>query len=203
MNLHQRIRQDLLYRLRWNVLDAAEDIEIATGPYDQTVNMLFFGHPLADKPLFDPPLSCIDEVIIRDFSDKRGRDIYYQEEERYQPPAALRIDNQDGSPITLRHFVTEVHNYVGRNLEEIKRVKGEMYGEPVAHADGTQGKVITFGRPVRLPDSIGIFFDRVMSVNRDGTVRLLLMLHAEGEFSWPKGFWTSRLLRVRNHEARR
>lgn len=29
----------------------AVDIKIATGPHDQTVNMPFLGHPLADEPL--------------------------------------------------------------------------------------------------------------------------------------------------------
>jgi hypothetical protein len=37
----QRIRQDLLWRLRWNLVDAAEDIEIATGPHDRNINMPF------------------------------------------------------------------------------------------------------------------------------------------------------------------
>jgi hypothetical protein len=144
--INQRLRQDPLYRLQWNVLDAAEDIKIATGLYNQTVNMRFLDHPLADKPLFDPPLSCIDGVHIRDFTDKEDRDIYYPKEERYQPPAAFRIVNEDVGLITLRQFFIKVDAYVGHNLEEIKRVKRGMYGELVTHPDSSQGRVITYGR---------------------------------------------------------
>jgi hypothetical protein len=157
MSLDRRLRQDLLYRLRWDLSGTVEDIEIATGSYDRTVNMPFFGHPLADEFLFDPPLSCNEQVNIRDLTDKVDRDIYYPKEERYQPPTALKIDNDDGSLITLRQFVTELHAYVHRNLEEIKRVKSELYGKPVTHADGTLGRVVTAGRPVKPPDDVRIF----------------------------------------------
>jgi hypothetical protein len=165
-DVDERLRQDLLFRLRWDLSGAVEDIEIATGSYSQTVNMAFLGHPLADESLFDPPLSCIEQVNIRDLADKENRDIYYPKEQRYQPPAALKINNEDGSPITLQQFVTELHSYVQRNLEEIKKVKGEMYGEPVTHADGTQGRVITAGRPVKLPDDIRILFRQYNAIRQ-------------------------------------
>ncbi|KAH8719417.1 hypothetical protein GQ44DRAFT_659152, partial [Phaeosphaeriaceae sp. PMI808] len=155
--------------------------------------MPFLGHPLADEPLFDPPLSCIDTIQIGDFGEKVDRDIYYPKEERYQPPAPLKIDNEDGDAITLRQFVTEVHAHVGRNMEELKKIKGEMYGEQVTRADGSQGRVIIFGRPVSLPNDIGFFFNKVWAANRDGQVWLTVMLYAEGEVSCPNGFWAPRL----------
>jgi hypothetical protein len=147
IDIDERLRQDLLHRLRWDLTGTVEDVEIATGPYDQTVNVPFLGYPLADESLFDPPLSCIAQINIRDLADKEDRDIYYPPDERYKPPAALKIDNEDGSPITLRQFVAEVQAYVRCNITEIKRVKGEMYGEPVTHADGTRGRNITSGAP--------------------------------------------------------
>lgn len=201
IDIDDRTRHDLLYRLRWNVLDPTEHIEVATGPPEQAIFVPFLDHPLANESLFNPPLSCIDEINIRDFADKRARDIYYPEEERYKPPTALQIVNSDGSPITLGQFVTELHAYIRHNLEEVKRVKGELYGERVTHADGSQGRNITAGRPVTLPDDVGIFFNNVMPIDRDGSIRLLIKLHAEGEFSWPKGFWATRLLQVGNYEA--
>jgi hypothetical protein len=60
MSLDQRLRQVLLWHLRWNLVDAAEDIEIATGPHDRIINMPFFSHSLANESLFDSPPSCID-----------------------------------------------------------------------------------------------------------------------------------------------
>ncbi|KAF2877413.1 hypothetical protein BDV95DRAFT_601811 [Massariosphaeria phaeospora] len=87
--------------------------------------MPFLGHPLADEPLFDPPRSCIDAIYIGDFADKEDLNMYYPKEERYQPPAGLKLDNEDGDAIPLRQSVTEVYAHVGRNMEELKKVKGE------------------------------------------------------------------------------
>jgi hypothetical protein len=203
IDLTRSLREDLLYRMRWDLSGAMEDIEIVTGSYDQTVNMAFLGHPLADESIFDSPLSCIEQITIRDFADLEDMQIYYPKEERYQPPAALKINNENGSPITLRQFVTELHAYVDRNLEEIKRIKGVTYGEPVTHADGTQGRIITAGRPVKLPDDIRIFFNRGMPCDRDGSVHIIVSLFAEGERFWPNGFWAPRLTMIRVYEAQR
>jgi hypothetical protein len=200
IDIDQCLRQDLLYRLQWDLSSTVEDVEIAAGPHDQTVKMPFLSHSLADESLFDPPLSCIEQVNIRDLADKEDRDIYYPVEERYKPPAALKIENEDGSRITLRQFVTELHAYVHRNMAEIKRAKGEMYGEPVTHADGTQGRNITCGRPVKLPKDVGVFFDMVMPAERDDGIWLRVSLWAEGERTYPKGFWAHRLSMIRVYE---
>ncbi|KAH4251062.1 hypothetical protein HBH70_232640 [Parastagonospora nodorum] len=181
------VRQDLLWRLRWDVSKPVE-AEISAGPYDQTTNVPILGHPLADELLFDPPLSCIEAVHISDFGDKEDRDIYYPKEERYQPPAPLKIENKNGNAITLYQFVTEVHAYVGRNMQELKKVKGEMYGEEVTRADGSRQRDIIFGQP---------------AINRDDEVWVTVKLYADGEASYPNGFWAPRLLQVRDYEARR
>jgi hypothetical protein len=202
-SLDQRVRQDLLWHLRWNLVDAVEDMEIATGPHDRIINMPFLSHPLANESLFDPPLSCIDQIAIRDFGDQADRDIYYPEEERYKPPAALKIENENGVPIQLRQSVTKLHSYARCHLKELRKVKGVMHVEPVTHADGTQGRVITAGRPVRLPDDIGIYFHKVVLLCRNNCICLSVTVYADGEVSWPGGMWASRLSRVRNYEARR
>jgi hypothetical protein len=49
MSLDQRIRQDLLWRHRWNLGDAAEDIKIATGPHDRIINLPLLSHPPANE----------------------------------------------------------------------------------------------------------------------------------------------------------
>jgi hypothetical protein len=180
-----------------------EDVEIATGPVDQITILPLSGHPLADESLYDPPLNCIDEILLRDFTSKVERDIYYEPEERYQPPPALKIDNTDGSPITLRQFVIELHAYIQRNRQEIIRVKAEMYGTPITHADGSQGREIVFGRPAKLPDDIDIRFYNAMPLEIDGRTKLLVWLHADGEFSSSQEFWATRLLQVRNLEQQR
>lgn len=48
--------------------------------------------------------------------------------------------------------------------------------------------IVTTGRPVELPDN-SIFFDTVIPFSRDGSVWLLVSLHAEGDGCRPNGFW--------------
>ena len=45
-----------------------DNIEIATGPYDQTTNVPLFSHPLADEPIAYPLFSRIDQVYIAELS---------------------------------------------------------------------------------------------------------------------------------------
>lgn len=67
VELGDRIRQDLLGRLRWNVLAPLEEVTVVTGPLGQTINVPLFDHPYANEPIADPPLSCIDKMWIDGF----------------------------------------------------------------------------------------------------------------------------------------
>jgi hypothetical protein len=202
------LRQDLLYRLPWDLTRPVEEIEIelATDAQDQTLITPFSDHPFADEPLFDLlRLKCIDEIFIGDFADKLDRDFSAPEEWKYKPPASLKIDNasKGGSPITFRQFVAEFHAYVGRNMEELKKAKGEVYGEPYTDEDGTKGTKIVVGRPVKLREDIKILFDRIRPANRNGIVMLEVSLYAEGEMIPRNDCWGHRLSVVRSFDARR
>jgi hypothetical protein len=200
------IRQDLLYRLHWNFQDPLEEVTIAVGNPDQAVNVALFGHPLATESLANPPLNCIDEITIRDFGEKQDRELELEDEPEeeeflYKPPPALKIWNENGNAITLGQFVTKVHEYVSRNMEEILRVKGELYGELVTHADGSQMRVITEGRPVRLPSDIGVYFTQVRGGMRDGRVILNVTLFADGEWDISmERFWARQSSQAVLHE---
>jgi hypothetical protein len=102
--LNDRIRKNILCRLRWNVLATLDDVEITTGPHEQTTNVPLFGHPLADDSIADPPFSRIDEVYNAECLDRMA--FYRQHEVPYKPLPALTINNEDGNPITLGQFVT-------------------------------------------------------------------------------------------------
>jgi hypothetical protein len=138
-------------------------------------------HAHAEASLFEPPLSCIKQINIRDFTDKLDRDIEYPEEQRCKPPIALKIDNEDGSPITVRKSIVEFQAYVQHNMQDLRRIKGEMCGELVKHADGIQGRIITHGRPVELPEDIRFYFNRAMPYDRDDSIGMLISLHTEDE----------------------
>jgi hypothetical protein len=203
------IRQDLLYRLHWNFQAPLEEVTIATGePTDQATYVPLFGHPLANESLANPPLSCIYELTIRDFGEKQDRQLEpddepEEEEFLYKPPPALKVWNKNGNVITLGQFVTEVHEYVSRNMEEILRVKGELFGELLTHADGSQMRVITEGRPVLLPIDIGVYFVRVRGGMRDGRVILDVTLFADGEWDISMDrFWARQSSQALLHEQR-
>lgn len=206
-SLVQRLRQDLFYRLRWDLARPVEEIEIelATDAQDQTVITAFLDHPLADEPLFDLlRLKCV-EIFISDFADKLDRDFFAPEEWKYKPPASLKIDNasKGGSPITFRQFVTEFHAYVGRTMGELKKAKEEVYGEPYTDADGTQGTKVVVGRSVKLREDSKILFDQMRPANRNGIVKLEVLLYAEGEKMPRNDFWGHRLSVARSFDARR
>lgn len=189
-----QIRHDILRRLQWDVVGPLDTIEIAIGPPDQIINESLLSSSLADESLYDSPCSRIDEILIRDFSDREDQDIYYPKEDRYKGPPALEIINTDDSPITLRKFVTEFHAYVGRNMEELRRVISATYGEWIVHADGSHEHRTIYGRPVTLPDNLRIFFAHVMAFVREETGRnvILVRLVAEGGAGWSPSFWTNR-----------
>lgn len=198
--LNDRIREDLLYRLRWNVFATLDEIEIRTGPCDQTTDVPLFGHHLANESIANPPLSRIDEVCIGECLDRV--DMHYEEEKRYKPPPALTIDNEDGSPIALGQFVTEVHAYLNLHMEELKRAKGELYGRVSVAEDGTMVRTIT-DEPY-LPPDIGFFFSRVSTIQIGQIVRLSTQVFAEGEH-WRTAdqFWASQLILAQRREQPR
>jgi hypothetical protein len=194
--LNDRIREDLLYRLRWNVLATLDNIEIATGPYDQTTNVPLFGHPLADESIADPPFSRIDEVCIAECLDKVVIRHEIPEEYRYKPPPALTINNEDGNPITLGQFVTQTHAYLNIHIEELKRAKGELYGKV---EEGTLNR--SYSDKPYLPPNIAFFFSKVSAVQIGQIVRISTHVFAEGQdFRSTDQFWATRLRQAHSHE---
>ena len=196
--LNDRVREDLLYRLRWNILTALDDIKIAIGPCDQTTNVPLFSHPLADESVANPPFTrinvciseCLNKVDIR------------MEEYQYKPPPALIIDNEDGKPITLGQFVAQTHAYLNLYIEELKQAKGELYGKVSVNEDGIWTRTIS-DEPY-LPPNIAFFFKRVFAVQIGQIVRFSTQCFAEGEnFLSTDQFWTtqSRLAHSREQNS--
>jgi hypothetical protein len=206
IGLDRRIRQDLLNRLRWNVLGGLNNIEIACDTNKLTTYLPFFDHPAADESLGDEaPLSHIG-AFSQDLATKEDMDLRLPEEYRYKPPADLTISNEDGRPITLRQFVTEVHAYLNLPdvMGDIKKMKAAFLGHPVTREDGSQGRNTIYGHPVKLPEEVQFFFTSTMIFERDGTVTFRLSLFLEGELSQSaEEFWTGRQRRAREYEMER
>jgi hypothetical protein len=189
-----------LYRLRWNVFATLDDVEIRTEPCDQTTNVPLFGHHLANESIANPPFSRVDEVCIGECLNRVG--LHHEEEDRYKPPPALTINNEDGSPIALGQFVTEAHAYLNLHMEELKLAKGELYGRVSVAEDGTM--VRTISDEPYLPPNIGFFFWRVHAIHIGQIVRFNTEAFAEGEkFCRADKFWARQLKVVQNPEQSR
>jgi hypothetical protein len=111
-----RIRQDILYRLRWSVLWSVEKINIESGlNKDGTEKRQpFLSHPLAMESLADPPvirlqLSSVDLYEVKHF---------YMLSESYSDEPVI-IENTDGRPITFTDFVTEAHKYLSQHKDAL------------------------------------------------------------------------------------
>jgi hypothetical protein len=160
--------------IRWNILSALDNIGITTGPKGQATITPFFSHPSAAEALAEPPLSRV-RVCIYECEEKRGHDMYAPPEYRYQPPAAFTVNNKDGRPITLGQFVTQLHAYLGSNMAEIVKAKGDLYGKMVELDGWRETRQITYGQS-DLPENIGLYFKRVWTEGSDSHVTLQVSL---------------------------
>ena len=175
-----RIRQDLLFRLRWNLLTSLDNVEIAVGPPGQTTYVSLFSHVLASEPLARPPLSCIDSVWIADYMD-RGTGAYDRPEGTPSPaPPALTVSNEDGSPVTLGQFVTQVHAFLNQHMDEIKTSKSYSYGKAVMRDDGITSIEHVEGQAY-LPEDIAFFFSHIYATSVDEAVHISVKVYADGE----------------------
>ncbi|KAF2477209.1 uncharacterized protein BDR25DRAFT_44344 [Lindgomyces ingoldianus] len=185
--MHNRIRMDLLYLLRWNLLADLNEITIVVP--DQAIPSPFFSHASADESFAIPPLSRV-EVTISDCVTKRDFD-KRPDPFRSQPPPLLII-HEDDQPITLKQFVTKVHAYLNHHMDEIKRVKGDCYRESIE-----QGRLY-------LPDSVGFFFKSVYAnapVDNKDLIRVAVAVFADSEFGLSVDrLWASNLRYTDWHE---
>jgi hypothetical protein len=131
----ERIRQDLLYRLQWDVFGTLSDIRVVEQAGNaNTSTTPFLVHSIASESLADPPLTKIS-VHIGGCEEKAAND-EHEEEWRYQPPSPIVIEHEDNTPITLKEFVTRTHEFLNANKEIIFKVEDELYVEPEDLGDG-------------------------------------------------------------------
>jgi hypothetical protein len=126
-----RIRQDLLGCLYWNVFGPHGEVSVRDGA---TLTPLS-NHAIKSESIADPPLSRL-AVHINVCETKHGMDETDEEEYRYQAPEPLVIEKLDGSPISLSDFVTQVHPYLNANQDAIYKCEGENYYRQPGELEG-------------------------------------------------------------------
>jgi hypothetical protein len=121
-----RLRDDLLERLCWDVFGSLSDIQVNDPGNSLTP---FIGSSIASESLASPPFTNIS-VYIDVCEGKQSMD-ELDDEDQYAAPEPLIIDKEDGSPISLHDFVSQVHSYLNANKEEIMQCEDELYMNPV------------------------------------------------------------------------
>jgi hypothetical protein len=119
-----RLRQDLLYRLRWNIFAPLDDIRVI----DYTTSTLtpFADHAIASESLADPPVDKL-HVYIDACHEKEALDESDGGPGEFTQPDPLILE---GNPITLGQFVSQTHAYLLAHRAQIVEVEDEMYSQP-------------------------------------------------------------------------
>ncbi|KAH9863551.1 hypothetical protein J1614_009483 [Plenodomus biglobosus] len=110
------IKQEVLSRLRWSILGSVEDIYIETELYQDGTDERrpFLSHPVAMESLTVPPVNRI-QISSEDISGAMHFHLA-PEDYQYEPQT---IENADGSPITIKDFVVQVHNHLNQHRDVI------------------------------------------------------------------------------------
>jgi hypothetical protein len=119
-----RMRQDLLDRLHWNIFGPLSDVSVRDG----TILSPLSNHGIRFESVANPPVSRL-AIHIMPCQEKHAMD-EHEEEHRYQPPKPIIIQNTNGTPITLEDFVPQVHLYLNVNREDIYKCIDESYVRP-------------------------------------------------------------------------
>jgi hypothetical protein len=133
------LRDDLLDRLRWEVFGPLDEIKIKDMQHN-TLTPFSKDDNIASQALWNPPSTKAPlkklSVYIDVCEEKHCQDSH-DEEYRYQSPEPLVITKDDGMPVSMYDFVSQVHAYLGANKHEIWQCEDEMYmGPPVDMSNG-------------------------------------------------------------------
>jgi hypothetical protein len=168
------MRQDLLYRLRWNIFGSIDDIQFMDG----ITPVLSSTHSVAKEPLCSLPTHHL-RVHIYGCMNKHSSQYEYEPEDRNQAPAPLAINEEGKKGITIGQCITQVHAYLNTHEQEIRKVVGETYGVPMIDIDGQQIYSLIYGKPVNL-DGVRFWFN---------WVPLGLHSYGDGKYSCNADLW--------------
>jgi hypothetical protein len=180
-NTPDRIRQDLLFRLRWDIGEPLEHVELDDGFYKDGTERRkpFFSSDVAEVSLADPPASHMT-VLLQDVLESQFLEMN-SDKYPYEP---LAIHNTDGKPITIKDFVTQLHAhfnehraYIYRYQETMRRLSTSGKVDFAGHADVLENK--ESAQPT-------LFFRWAFSRLCEGTLAISVKTMMEGELG---GYW--------------
>jgi hypothetical protein len=126
-------------RLRWRVFGNIDDILVEEREDDKVTELLpFKNHPSAKEPATLTDITSL-ELTIEELTAKQAFD-RSEEEDRYHAPAPLRVEKDEGHPITVGDVVGSLHEYLNTHKRDIIQAINEIAGEEavveVVDADG-------------------------------------------------------------------
>jgi hypothetical protein len=74
-----------------------------------------------------------------------------------------------------------VHAYLNENINALRRIKGELYGNHETLEDGTEVVTITDGQQPALPPDVAFFFSHAYAVAVDAEVNMSVAVFAKVE----------------------
>jgi hypothetical protein len=142
-NTPDRIRQDILFRLRWDIGGTVEDIELDDGVNDDGTErrVPFMSSALVNESLADPPISHVS-ILLQDVHESQSFE-YFDTKYPYTP---LTIHNADKTPITIKDFVEQVHAHFAEHYTYMLRYQEAMNHSAVIAARGNGTQLTLFFR---------------------------------------------------------
>jgi hypothetical protein len=111
-----RIRQEILTRLRWSILGSVEDILVEDGLKEDGTEQLrpFLSHALA---LEDVAVPSASRMVV--YSKDVSSGMIHKRVPKEDQPRPVLIEHADGSPITVKQFVIAAHEYLSQHKDKI------------------------------------------------------------------------------------
>ncbi|KAF2820488.1 hypothetical protein CC86DRAFT_360193 [Ophiobolus disseminans] len=118
-----RIKQDLLARIRWNFSKSVDDVEIEDGLDEDGTERRqpFFSDPTAAESLAEPPISSV--LINSADIIKYKASVYAPDGYRYH---GKLLENENAQSITIKDFVVAAHAHIYEYLGTIVDYRRDM-----------------------------------------------------------------------------
>jgi hypothetical protein len=177
-------------RLRWRLFSDFDEILVEEREESRVTGLLpFKNHPIATEPATLTGLTNL-EIDIEDLVVKQSNDSA-EEEWRYHAPTPLRVETEEGHPITVGDIVGRLHEYLNTHKNDIVEAINDIAGDDtvVEVVDGYGNAFLSFDKNQPL------FFESLVSDYKmdNGQHRVSVSLFWEGDLgSTLEDFWKLR-----------
>jgi hypothetical protein len=193
------MRNDLLMKLQWSLFEPLENIRVREAPDGSPAKLMpFHNHPMAAEPISN---TSYDKMSV--YIDPVQERMCHDEEDRWERPELLVLDNSLESPITISRFVAAVHEHfnIPENKSGIIECINMFWTGPPTHHGGDLYFVSidadsTWPPPNKIPHGTRFFFEDLDYDTQpdEGEWRVTVRLFTEGEHGTSvEKFWKQQM----------